>query len=286
MAQTITNQARLDFVVNEQSGSALSNIATATLSDVFTVDKNSVQSVYQSGEELTYVVSFVNSGQTAVTGVAVTDDLGTYTVGTVDVTPLTFVGSALLYVNGVYSGTPATETAEGGVSFTVPTVPAGANVVIVYNARVNSGALLAEDAQITNTVTVDAEALTAPVTAANTITAGSYADVRITKSMSPANVSDGAPITYEFDLYNYGNTAATNIVLTDQFDPAPASITVQVNGTLVDPADYTYANGLLTLPSGTGLSLSLPAAAFAQDSTTGNVTVTPSSSTIIVTGIP
>jgi len=285
MAQTITNQARLDFVVNDQSGSALSNIATATLNDVLTVDKNSVQSVYQSGEELTFVVSFVNSGQTTFSGVTVTDDLGSYTLGTVDVTPLDYVGPALLYVNGVYSGSPVTETAEGSVTFTVPTVAAGADVVIVYNARVNTGAPLTDGAQITNTVTIDADGLTAPVTASNTVTADEYADVRITKSMSPDNLTDGSPITYEFDLYNYGNTAATNIVLTDQFDPAPATITVQVNGTVVDPAEYTYANGLLTLPDGTVLTLSLPAATFTQNPATGEVTVTPSTETIIVTGI-
>jgi len=285
MAQTITNQARLSFFVNDQPGSVLSNIATATLNDPLSVEKNSVESVYRQGDELTFVVSFVNSGQTTISNVTVSDDLGSYALGGVEVTPLTYVAPALIYVNGNYGGTITPTVSADSVEFTVPSVAPGAGVVIVYKAQVNGGAPLAPDSQITNTVTVTADGLTASVTASNTVTVDEYADVRVTKAMSPANVTDGAPITYEFDIFNYGNTEATSIVLTDQFDPAPSGITVQLNGDVIDPANYTYTGGLLTLPSGTGFELSLPAATTTQDPVTGAVSVTPSSLSITVTGI-
>lgn len=285
MAQTITNQARLNYLVNDQPGSVLSNIATATLNEPLTVDKNSVESTYRQDDELTFVVSFVNSGRTTLNDVTVTDDLGTYTISGVEVTPLTFAAPALYYVNGVYSGIITPAVNADSIEFTVPTVAAGANVIIIYKARVNDAAPLATASQITNTVTVAADGLNAPVSASNTVTAEEYADVRITKSMTPADVTDGSLITYEFNVFNYGNTEATNIVLIDQFDPAPASITVQLNGDVLNPADYTYVNGLLTLPAGTDLELSLPAATTVRNPATGEITVTPSSLSITVTGI-
>ena len=285
MARTITNQARLNYLVNDRPGTVLSNIATATLNEPLTADKNSVESTYRQGDELTFAVSFVNSGQTTLNDVTVTDDLGTYTLGGVEITPLTFAAPALYYVNGMLAGNITPDVSADNIEFTIPAVAPGANVLIIYKAQVNDGAQFTAGSRITNTVTVAADGLNTPVTASSTVTAEAYADVRITKSMTPANVTDGSPITYEFDIFNYGNTEATDIVLTDQFDPAPAGITVQLNGDIVDPDDYTYVDGLLTLPSGTGLALSLPAAVSTQDPVTGEVTVTPSSLSITVTGI-
>lgn len=283
MPQTITNQARVSYQFNDQTGSALSNIATAVLTDPLAADKNSIESVYQPGDTVTFVVSFVNSGA-ALTNVTVTDDLGTYAIGTGEATPLTFAPPALLYINGVFLGTPATTVLDDSVEFTLPSVPAGANAVIIYNAVVNSAAPIAVGSQITNTATISADSLTTDVTASNTITADEFADIRITKAMSPASIVDGSQITYDFTIYNYGNTEATDIVLTDQFDPAPANITVFINGDVVNPADYTYVGGLLTLPAGSGAELSLPAATITQNPVTGEVTVVPSSLDITVTG--
>ncbi len=284
MAQTITNQARLNFQYNDQTGSVLSNIATAVLLDPVAVDKNSIESTYRPGDELTFIVSFVNSSASALTNVVVTDDLGTFDFGTGSVTPLDFVESAVYYVNGIYAGTLTPDVTDDSVSFTIASVAAGANVVIVYKAQVNDSAQFTVGSEITNTVTVTADGLTAEVSASNTVTADEYADVRITKTMVPSSIVDGSLITYEFDIFNYGNTEATNIVLTDQFDPAPTNITVQINGDTIDPGLYTYVNGLLTLPTDV-TTLSLPAAEFTQNPVTGEVTVVPSSVNITVTGI-
>lgn len=287
MAQIITNQASLNYQYNGQTGSAISNIATATLTEALSVEKVSIEDVYRFGETLTYSVSVFNSSAQTLTNVVVTDNLGSYNVGANTVTPLTYVGGAILFVNGVFVGDIApTTVGENAVTFTLPTLAPNSRAQILYKAVVNSSAPLSEGGTITNVVSVLGTGTTMPpATDSNTVTVDNYADVTITKNMSPSNVSDGEAITYTFVISNYGNTEATNIVLRDAFDPAPENIVVQVNGETLPASDYTYVGGVLTLPAaGSGYALSLPAATITQDPTTGEVSVVPSSLTVTVVG--
>ncbi|MBQ7338232.1 MAG: DUF11 domain-containing protein [Clostridia bacterium] len=288
MAQLITNQASVAYEYNGQSASVLSNIATATLNEPLSVEKVSLESVYRFGDEITYSVSFVNSSNAALTGITVTDDLGTYTTGVpgTSVTPLTYVGTAILFLDGVYSGAITPTVADNSVTFSLPTLAAGARAQILYKAFVNNAAPLTEGATITNTALVNATGITTPAQDSNTVSADRYAEVTVTKSMSPANVVDGDALTYTFVINNYGNAPADNIVLRDAFDPAPENITLQLGGVTQPANSYTYEGGILTFPAAGGSeALSLPAATIVQDGTTGIVTVTPSSLTITVTGI-
>lgn len=286
MAQIITNQASLNYQYNGQTASVLSNIATATLAEALSVEKVSVENVYRFGDELTYSVSVLNGSGSALAGVTVTDDLGTYTPGTFGITPLTFVAPAILFIDGVYVGNITPTVEANRIVFTIPTLAAGSRAQILYKAAVNGNAPLALGSEITNTATVLANGITAPVSDSNTVTVDNYADVTITKTMTPSSVVDGEALTYTFVINNYGNAEATSIVLTDAFDPAPENITVQINGVTVPATDYTYVGGVLTLPAaGSATELSLPAATITQDIATGNVIVTPSSLTVTVTGI-
>ena len=135
------------------------------------------------------------------------------------------------------------------------------------------------------TITKDCDKAVVSIQKDNTVVVERYGEVTITKSMIPSNVVDGEPMTYTFVINNYGNTEATDIVLTDSFDPAPDNITVQVNGVVIPATDYEYVNGVLTLPTAPGTTeLSLPPATITQDLATGEGTIVPSSLTVTVTG--
>lgn len=286
MAQIITNQASVAYRYNNRTASAVSNIATAVLNEPLSVEKVSLESVYRAGDDITYVVTVTNSGTSALTGISVTDDLGTYTIGGGTATPLTYVGPAIYFVDGVYAGNLTPTVGADGISFAIATLGTDSTVQIIYKAVANDTAPLVQGSQITNTVTTTAVGSNAPVSDNNVITVDNYADVTITKAMTPTGVVDGDALTYTFVVSNFGNAEATEIVLTDAFDPAPENITVQLNGTVVPATDYTYENGVLTLPiSPASTVLTLPPATITQDTTTGVVSIEPSTLTITVTGV-
>ena len=77
--------------------------------------------------------------------------------------------NVLYYQNGVLQS-PPTVTSENPLTFTGITVPAGGNVILVYEATTNNFAPLDEGSVITNVVTVNATGLNTPITAEETIT--------------------------------------------------------------------------------------------------------------------
>lgn len=283
MAQIITNQASLQYQYGDTNATVLSNIATAVLAQPLSVEKTSLRDAYRAGDTPTFVLRIVNSGNAALNNVTVRDDLGTFPVGGGSVTPYAFLPDAILFVDGVNNGVLTPTGGEDEIVFTIPTLPADTTALIVYEVALTEGAPVAAGESITNTVTATADGLTDSARDSFTAVAAEYADVTITKTMTPS-VVDGGRIVYTFDIENRGNAEAENIVLRDAFDPAPEAITVAVNGTVLPATEYSYVGGVLTVPGAFGTPLSLPAAQITRDPATGDVIITPSALRITVTG--
>ena len=263
-----TNQAQLRY----GNAVANSNVAVGEILEVLAATKTAVRKTYGQNDRVTYVVSIVNSGNTAMTGLTVADDLGAYAFGTDTLVPLTYVADTVRYYsNGILQTTPAV-TAGPPLSVSGISVPAFAP-------------LLAES-EITNTVTVSGGGIT-PVTAKETVIAESGPKLTITKSVSPVPVTENGTLTYTFLIQNTGNTAAlaaTGAVVTDTFDPVLSNLAVSYNGTAwSDPANYSYNAATGTFATQEG-QITVPAATFTQDATTGEWTVTPGAGTLTVTG--
>lgn len=280
---TFTNQATLTY----NGVTTDSNIITGQLLEVLSATKTAVVADYSVGEDVTYVISIINSGTIAFNGLTVTDDLGAYTFNETQVTPLTYTsGSVRYYVNGELQAAPA--VTEGpplvisGIS-----VPAGGNVLIVYEAEANQYAPLNTAATITNTAVVDGGGLTTPLITEETITVQNSAALTINKALSPLTVTENGQLTYTFTIQNSGNTPAVatdNVTLTDTFDPILDPISVTFNGTAwTEPVNYTYdpATGVFTTVLG---QITVPAATYTQDPVTGAWRITPGVATLVVTG--
>ena len=278
-----SNQATITYNGN----TANSNIAYGEILDALAVSKTPIESGYTPGETVTYVVNLTNTGTTPLTGVTLTDNLGGYDFAGTTVYPLSYNANSIKYfVNGVLQSTPT--VAQGPpMSITGLSIPANGNAVLVYQATVTSFAPSTLGSTIVNTVTATGTGINTPVTASSTVAVNSNASITVNKSISPTQVTDNQQVTYTFIIQNSGNTAleATgDTVITDTFNPILSNISAVFNSTpLGVHTDYTYdtATGLFQTLAG---RITVPAATVTQNPTTGEYTVTPGVSTLVITG--
>lgn len=281
MAQ-FTNQAQIRY----GNAVANSNIAVGEILEVLSASKTAVRSTYGQNDSVTYVVSIVNAGTVPVTGLTLSDNLGAYTFGTGSLTPLTYVeGTVKYYVNGTLQTAPAvTETPV--FTITGITVPAGGNATIIYEAMVNQYAPLDAGSSITNNANISGGGIT-PITVDEIVRAQTAPLLTITKSISPVPVTENGTITYTFLIQNGGSAdadAASGVTVSDNFDPVLTNLTATYNGTpLVAGTDYTYneTSGEFVTTAG---RITVPAATFTQDATTGIWAINPGVGTLVVTG--
>ena len=278
-----SNQATLTYGGNTTN----SNIAYGEILDVVTATKTAIEGTYTPGELVTYVVTLRNTGSTTLTNLTITDDLGGYDFNGTTVYPLTYEdGSVARFVNGVPQTAPAV-TAGPPLVISGINIPAGGDVVLVYQARVNGFANPAAGGTIVNTVTVTGDGISTPITASETVTAATAAALTISKSITPAQVVDNDRVTYTFVIQNTGNepvVATDDATITDLFDPILTDLVVTFNGApWTEGIQYTYdeAAGLFaTVPS----QITVPAATYTQDPVTGAYTMNPGIATLVVTG--
>ncbi len=278
---TFFNQATLTY----SGGTVNSNIATGEILEVLSVTKTAVVDVYTAASDITYAVNITNASDLAVSGVSLTDDLGAYPFGTETLVPLDYVENSVKYfVDGVLQPSP-TVTAGPPLTVSGITVPAGGVATILYTTRTNSFASPEVGGTIVNTATVTGGGGTA--VADETVTGENAPNLDLTKSISPATVTENGRVTYTLVIENRGNTAAEladNLVISDTFDPRLTNLEVIYEGTSwTENIQYSYdeATGLFsTLPG----QITVPAATFTQDIATGNWSITPGSVILTVTG--
>lgn len=277
-----TNQAQLRY------GNAIanSNIAVGEILEVLSATKTAVRKNYGRNDTITYLVSVVNAGNTAFTGLTLTDNLGAYVYDTQTLVPLSYIdGTVKYYSNGTLQAAPAV-TAGPPLVISGLTVPANGSILIAYETDVNEYAPLDVEAEIVNTATIRGTGIT-PVTVQETVSAGSEPILTITKSISPVPVTENGTLTYTFLIQNTGNVAveeAAASVVTDQFNPILSNLAVTFNGTAwAETTNYIYNEdtGLFSTVPG---QITVPAATFAQDELTGAWNVTPGVSTLVITG--
>ena len=281
--QTFTNQASLsynDTIVN-------SNITVGQITATLSITKTALRDEYAAGDNVTYVISIVNSGTTSFSGLTLTDDLGGYLTPAATRYPLTYQPDSLrYYVNGVLQTTPAV-AAQQPLTITGVSVPAGGNAILVYEAEANGYAPLGEESSILNTVTLSGGGLSTALTANETVTPVLGPRLSITKSLSPTSIPENGQITYTFLIQNTGNAAAEaddNVVMRDTFLPILEGLTATLNGVvLTEGTGYTYdeTTGLFATTPGT---ITVPAATFVQDPATGLWSTTPGTAVLVVTG--
>lgn len=279
---SFTNMATLSY----SGGQINSNIVTGQLQEALAVTKTAVAPSYTIGETAAYVLTLVNSGTSALTGLTISDDLGAYTGGGGTVYPLRYEeGTLHYYVGGVAQATP-TVTAGPPLTISGISVPAGGSAVLVYQTRVSAFASPEVEGEIRNTVTVSGGTLAAAQTAEAVTAARLAPQLAISKALSPSVVTENGQLTYTFTVQNFGNVAVSagdNAVISDTFDPILRDIRVTYNGAAwTAGTNYSYdeTTGVFATVAG---QLTVPEAAYTQNAD-GSWAVDPGSVILIVSG--
>ena len=279
---TFNNYATLSY----RGITTVSNLVTGEVVEALHVTKTAVTDQYTRSGHVTFVLSIVNSGAAEVSGLTLSDDLGTCTADAVTVTPLTYgEGSAKYYVNGVLQPMP-TVTAGPPLQITGIAVPGGGSVILVYDAATNEYAPLVCGESIVNTATLSGGTLSEPLLASAEVTPDCGANLSISKFISPSVVPEDGHLTYTFVVANYGSTpteAADNVMIADTFDPALGGISVTLDGEALPTGRYAYTpttGAFSTLPG----AVTVPGAVSVRDANTGVWTTTPGTATLIVSG--
>lgn len=278
MATQINNSATAVYGYGRNSrDSASSNVATTNLITEYAISgyKESLNSAFRAGENITYYVHISNDGTSPLYNVTVSDDLGG------SGTPLSFVeSSAVLNLNG--SNQTITPTSVNPLTFVLPSaLAAGDLATLTYVARVNSG--ISDDVtEITNTATIQANEgsstgslISVSPSPTVTLELEDYANVTMSKSVSTNEITVGETFSYTITLSNSGNLDATGVIITDILPTnfTISSITSVTNGVLTtfDTGDYTVdpTTNTLTLPNtSSAQTITVPATTSAGDGTT------------------
>ena len=278
MAQ-FTNQAQLTY----NNVVTVSNLAVGEIQDVLSINKTAVNDIYTQNDVITYIVNIINSGNTELSGLTLTDDLGAYEMPNGQLVPLTYVPNSLTFFRNNIPQTSPRVDVNNELVISGFSVPANGSAAFAYETRTNEFTPLVTDSSITNTATLTGNLTT--VSASETVTVSNEPDLSITKSISPIPVMENGTVTYTFIIQNNGNTPVeSGAIITDTFNPIISNVTAAFNDTpWTNGVDFVYdqTTGLFT---STANSVTVEAAQYNQDPVTGVIMVTPGTSTLVVTG--
>ena len=279
---TFQNYAILSY--NGQT--TVSNLVTGEIVDSLRITKTAVAEAYTPGGSITYAVSILNGGTADYSALTLSDDLGAYPFDEETLVPLDYqAGSLQYFVNGVPAPAP-TVTIARSLSVAEITVPAGGNAMILYAVKANDYAPPCAGGQIANTATLTGAALTEALTATATLSPQCEAELSISKAITPAAVRQSGEISYTFVIENNGGAAAEaadNVSVTDTFSPVLGNLTVTLNGSVLNPSQYTYNSVTGVFATAPG-AITVPAADFIQDPDTGVWTRSPGVAMLTVSG--
>ena len=263
----INNQANVNYTytgarspINNDSNITTTEILSATN---ITVTKYSLTNYFVPGENNGFILRVENTGSTPINSVVLSDNLGEITDGGQTFDLLEYVDGSASYSlnNAPFSSIVPTSTSP--LSVNIGTMQPGDVYELSYLARALTGTGIDT---ITNTATATGTYNGETVTDSDslTLTELEFANLEIVKTQSSDSAILGADFNYTINLTNTGNLEATNITVTDTLPDEFSLESVQmVQGgvtTTLDPDDYSFAGGVLTIPSGTStLVLNLPA---------------------------
>lgn len=260
-----------------------SNTTSGEILDSLTATKNVVGTDYTIGGSLTYIISITNSSTNDVSGISVEDNLGAYAFDAQTLYPLDYVTDSLkVYINGSLSTVP---TVNDGPPLLISdiAIPAGGNVLLVYEVKVNSFAPRTEGSVITNTAVING---CSEITTSADVTVTASPELTVSKTVSPETVFCGENVTYTIVIQNSGNTAVgalDDLVVSDIFNPVLSSLSVTLDGQILSEGiDYTYdeITGVFSTTEG---GITVPAATYAQG-TDGTWIATPGVTVLKITG--
>ena len=282
---TIENFATVTYTSDGVLETKVSNLAQIEIESSFEFSKITLGDTYSENSPITYVLSVTNGSSSTVSNIVIEDNLGTFEYDSLELTPLSFNNPVLLLINGQdFTAELTVDTSvEDSVTFSFPSLAAGATANIIYTATPNQFAPLSCGSTITNTADLTSDTECANGTADATVSVLCGADVEVVKTMSPNPVVCGDTLTYTIRIYNYGNLPAESVQLTDTFTPAPSNITVYRNGTPLAATSYDYTDGTLVVPAGDADADTVPAATFTRNES-GEVIVTPGVVEYVITG--
>lgn len=279
---TFSNQAALSY----RGIRVDSNVVSGEILEVISASKTALRGEYTVGSEISYLVNIVNSGNTDVNGIVLTDDLGGYTFGTETLYPLEYVAGSLRYfVEGELETGPAAEEGPPLVISGID-VPANSVVTVAYTARVNEFAPPSDEGQITNTARLNGNGIR-DISVEETVGAEASPILDITKTASPLSVEENGELSFTLIIQNRGNAATApgdNVTVSDMLDPVLSNIRVYYNGELwSSPEDYSYDETTGSFVTAAG-AVSVPAASFTQDAVTGEWIAEPGTAVITIIG--